>query len=929
MKSIDYLSGANAAYVDEMYARWQSDPASVEPLWQAFFAGFEAGWKRPAPASDRGEASGDAGVRGIFGLVNAYREFGHLVARLDPLGRQARTIPFLDLGRFGCSESDLGRALGAGGFRGPEPRDLGHLLEMLQATYCRTISVECMDIREDDHRQWIAERVEPGLNTPRLTSEEKRRLLWKLLEAEGFEQFLQTKYLGQKRFSIEGGESLLPLLDTLIGKGGEGGVLEMIFGMAHRGRLNVLAHVLRKPYEEILGEFEGLERSGDSVGDGDVKYHQGYSHDLVSSDGKKIHLSLSPNPSHLELVDPVIEGLVWAKQEYLRDRERLRVIPVQIHGDAAFAGQGIVPETLLLSELQHYSTGGTIHVVVNNQIGFTAMPHETRFTAHPTDIVKIIQAPIFHVNADDPEAVVHVARMAFDYRQRFKVDVAINLVCYRRYGHNETDDPSFTQPLMYRKIDGHPSVTRIYGDKLVQEGVVTPAEIEAEKARVRDRLQGSLENAQRTRSLPKMSAFGGVWSGMSRAGSDWGADTALPAEEVQRLGEALLAVPEGFKVHRKIERGVLGERRRMFAGERGVDWATAESLAFGSLLSEGFPVRLAGQDSERGTFSHRHCVLHDFETDARWVPLQNVREGQAPFVVVNTMLSELAVLGFELGVSWADPRRLVVWEAQFGDFANGAQAIIDQFLATSETKWDRMSGLVLLLPHGYEGQGPEHSSARLERFLQLCAEDNIQVCSPTTPAQYFHVLRRQLHRRFRKPLVIMAPKSLLRHPEVVSNLEAFSEATFQPLLDDARVGDPSKVRRVAFSTGKVWYTLDRARVDRGVEDVALVRLEQIHPFPEDAVIEALRRYGEAREVLWVQEEPRNMGAWTFVEPRLRELLGGARQVEYCGRDAASSPAVGSYKVHQAEEAELLDRFFGSKTAHQDLDVVGGRRGATA
>ena len=707
------------------------------------------------------------------------------------------------------------------------------------------------------------------------------------MAAQEFERFLHTRHVGKKRFSIEGGEALVPLLDTLVETGSAQGLEEMVIGMAHRGRLNVLAHLLRKPYEVILDEFEGAAREGHSAEEGDVKYHLGYSYDHISACGRNIHLSLSFNPSHLELVDPVIEGIVHAKQDYLHDTERCRVVPVLIHGDAAFTGQGIVAETLNLSELEGYRTGGSIHIVINNQLGYTATPQETRFTPYPTDVAQQIQAPVFHVNADDPEAVAHAAELAIGFRQEFKVDVLIDLWCYRRHGHNEGDDPALTQPLMYREIARHPTVVDQYAEKLVDERVVEAGEVEAMHRRIRSQLDKAQEKVEQAlRSPPPVPAFGGVWKGLAPAGDNWDAETAVAADRLTRLGHVATQVPEGFALSRTVQR-VMTARQEMAEGSQPVDWGCAEMLALASLLQEHIPVRLVGQDSQRGTFAHRHAVWHDVRSGQRHVPLAHVDEEQGAFVVLNTMLSELAVLGFEYGISSADPRRLVMWEAQFGDFLNGAQLIIDQFISAGETKWQRMSGLVLLLPHGCEGMGPDHSSARLERFLQLCAKNNMQVCCPTTPAQYFHLLRRQMHRRFRKPLILMMPKGLLRNRQAVSDLAAFTQGGFQHLIDDPEVVDAQAVRRLVLCSGKIYYDL---AASRGVETgIALVRLEQLYPFPRDQIRTVLERYTDVEEVLWVQDEARQYGGLDFCRiparcaPRRCALaLRGARRGSQSG-----------------------------------------------
>ena len=913
----------NAEYVEGLYAQYQRDPSTLPAEWQHFFRGFEFGFARSETASEAAEAAeaspqqsqieafeGLLALEGVRALVQAYRQMGHFVARLDPLGDDRASLPLLDLMEFGLAEEDLERAVGNGGFLGRTDGTLKGLLSKLKTTYCRSIGVEYMDIPDKEQRDWLQERIEPCLNNPNLSAEAARRVLARLIAAEEFEQFLHTRYIGQKRFSLEGGESLVPLLDELVGTGSKLGVEEMVFGMAHRGRLNVLAHLLHKPYEEILAEFEGTDRTDRDDDEGDVKYHKGYSCDHVTDEGRKVHLSLSFNPSHLELVDPVIEGIVYAKQAYLRDAEGARVVPVLIHGEAAFTGQGIVSETLNLSELPGYRTGGTIHVIINNQLGYTAQANETRFTPYPTDVAKEIQAPVFHVNADDPEAVIQAAQVAMEFRHRFKVDVIIDLWCYRRHGHNEADDPTLTQPLMYQKIAEHPTILHLYSFQLMAQNKISQEEADDIRARVRTRLEEAQQIARRLQVQPHTASFGGVWQGLTWAPDDWSAHTAVDAKILQRIVERATQVPDGFSPHRTIERMVKA-RRAMAAGQAPIDWGCSEVMAFGSLLREGVPVRLTGQDSQRGTFAHRHAVWHDTKTGAAHIPLQCLERDQAGFVVLNTMLSELAVLGFEYGISSADPRRLVLWEAQFGDFVNGAQMIIDQFLSSAETKWQRMSGLVLLLPHGYEGMGPEHSSARLERFLQLCAKNNMQVAYPTTPAQLFHVLRRQIHRNFRKPLVLMTPKSLLRHKQCVSALTEFSAGTFQRVIDDADIDDPAAVNRVVLCTGKMYYDLVTARSQQ--EDgngVALLRVEELYPFPAAELQAAFNRYPAAKQFYWVQEESQNMGAWFFVQPHLDKLLPAHCELNYVGRDEAASPATGSGLLHQTEQREIVEQALG-------------------
>jgi 2-oxoglutarate dehydrogenase E1 component len=775
----------------------------------------------------------------------------------------------------------------------------------LRRTYCGTLGMDTMTTVDKEQEAWLEAKVEPILGRLTYSVEERRRILFQLIEAEEFEQFLHTRYIGQKRFSIEGGDALLPLLDALVETGSGLGVEELVIGMAHRGRLNVLAHILHKPYEVMLADFEGASREEGAEDEGDVKYHQGYSYDFVTRQGRKMHLSLSPNPSHLELVNPIIEGMVLAKQDYLHDKERGRVIPLQIHGDAAFTGQGTVAETLNLSQLDGYWNGGTIHIIIDNQLGYTALPRESRFTQYPTDIARQIQAPVFHVNADDPEQVVHAARLAIEFRQEFKRDVLIDLKCYRRYGHNEADDPTLTQPLMYAHIKDHPTAATLYGQQLVSAGVVSQEDVDGMRGDVQEVLDRCQEKAKRLKVKPRTNTFGGVWQGMTWAGQEWDADTAVTLRTLKRLGELVTKAPDGFHLHRTVER-LNQARREMATGDRPIDWGCAEMLAYGSLLLERVPVRLVGQDAQRGTFAHRHAVWHDVETGERHSPLTDMARDQGEFVVLNTMLSELAVLGFEYGITSTDPRRLVMWEAQFGDFANGAQLVIDQYIASAEAKWHRMCGIVMLLPHGQEGMGPEHSSARLERYLQLCAKRNMQVVYPTKPSQIFHVLRRQMHRNFRKPLIVMTPKSLLRHKACVSDLSEFTDGGFRNVID-AEVADVEAVRRVILCTGKIYYDLLAGLEERSLDEVAIVRVEQLYPFPEVELAKVMSGYSNADEYLWVQEEALNMGAWYFVQPLLDDLLPLEAGLRYVGRDEAASPAVGDAVQHQNEQLEIVEQ----------------------
>jgi 2-oxoglutarate dehydrogenase E1 component len=906
MEQFDFVNRANSEYIDQLYQRYRIDPRSVEEQWRAFFAGFDAAGGR---ASGNGAAVASApGTESVAGLaiavqdlVHSFRELGHFVADLDPLGHNRPNHPLLDLSEFNISGEDLDRQVGTGSFLGRTDGTLRDLIDKLRITYCGTLGVEYLLIADKNQREWLAQRMEPIYNQPKFSAEEQRWILNELVCSQGFEEYLHAKYPTGKRFSLEGAESLIPMLNIMVEDGAALGVDEFVSGMAHRGRLNTLAHVLGKPYEMILGEFEGHLPDSDE-GDGDVKYHLGYSHDRVTKSGKRIHLALSFNPSHLELVNPVVEGIVRGKQYHLSDLQRSRVVPVLIHGDAAFTGQGIVLETLGLSEMPYWRTGGTIHIIINNQIGFTTMPKQGRFTPYPTDVAKTIQAPIFHVNGDDPEACVHAMKMAIAFRQQFHCDVLIDLWCYRRHGHNEVDEPSYTQPVMYHQISQHPPVRDLYLRRLQAAGKAGPEDLERMRTELRERLDRAYAQAKESRPRQSIVTLGGIWKGFTRAGTDWSAKTAVEADVIRRIAEAITRVPPDFAVHPKLK-GLLQARLEMGQGKTPIDWGTAEAFALGTLVLAGTPVRFVGQDAQRGTFSHRHACLHDYNDGKKWYPLASMSPDQVPIIFVNTMLSELAVLGFEYGFSSADPRNLVIWEAQFGDFVNGAQPIIDQFIAAAESKWQKMCGLVMLLPHGYEGQGPEHSNGYLERFLALCAENNMQVVVPSLPSQYFHLLRRQMLRKFRKPLVSMMPKSLLRNRD--SKLEEFTSGSYQLVLDDPTIISREQVRRILFCSGKVYFTLHAAREKHNVRDVALVRVEQLYPYPQKEIQSIIARYHRAHEISWVQEEPKNRGAWSFMEPRLREILPDGRFMRYYGRDEAASPATGSYKLHQVEEQELV------------------------
>ncbi|RIL04634.1 MAG: 2-oxoglutarate dehydrogenase E1 component [Proteobacteria bacterium] len=891
--------GVNAAVVEEILDRYAVDPGSVDPAWARWFAAPEA-----SVTIDGREAEKHARC---LRLIHSYRARGHRVADVDPLGGRAKYFPELDPAHYGFGHDDLGRSFLAGDLPGGPVQPLAQILATLRETYCGKVGVEFTHIQDPGRKSWLQRRLEETRNRTELGADDREHILENLSAAELFERFLHTRFVGQKRFGLEGAESLIPLLDTIVEDAPSHGVREFVIGMAHRGRLNVLANLLGKSYEMIFSEFEDIEDIESPFGSGDVKYHKGYSSDRRTRDGARVHLTLTGNPSHLEAVNPVVEGRARAKQMSAGDLRGRSVVPLLIHGDAAFAGQGIVAETLNLSKLAGYSTGGTVHVIVNNQIGFTASPAETRSTLYCSDVAKMIQVPVFHVNGDDPEAVVHVARLALEYRQRFADDVVIDLFCYRRHGHNESDEPGFTQPLLYEKIRQRPSVRRLYTDQLIASGVLDAEDAQAIEKKLSDQLQSALAAIKVNPPGPdEPYEPRGPWTGFDRTAPAEPVPTGVAVERLQQIGERIAQVPPGFEVHKKLKPFL--ERRAKAIAEGGdVDWAFAEALAFGSLLLEGYNVRLSGQDSSRGTFSHRHAVLVDQSTEAEYAPLAHVSANQGRFEVYDSLLSEVGVLGFEYGYSVADPMTLVLWEAQFGDFANGAQVIIDQFISSAAVKWGRISGLVMLLPHGYEGQGPEHSSARIERYLQLCAEDNMQVVNCTTPAQYFHALRRQMRRNFRAPLVVFTPKSLLRAPRAVSQPDDLASGSFQPVIGDAScAGAPEKVERVLFCSGKVYYDLLEEREKRGAEaEAAIVRVEQLYPWSDAGVRAAIAGFANAERFVWVQEEPRNMGPWTFVRDRLAAALPKGAALGYAGRRDAAAPAGGSMRLHKQRQAKLL------------------------
>jgi|688.fasta_scaffold07504_7 2-oxoglutarate dehydrogenase E1 component len=897
----------NLEAIESMYLAWRSDPSSVESSWSIFFEGFEIGLQQ-SKGDQLTMESTDSMASLAEKLIGIFRDYGHLQASLDPLQIESVSQQILNKSLQDLVEKHLGASFSIPSFAPYPNGTIRGLVKVLQDIYCRSVGVEITHLHDGGERDWLISRIEEKAGKIEFSSTDKKNILQQIMRADLFEKFLHHKFVGQKRFSLEGADSLVPLLESVVEGFPDLGGEQLVLGMAHRGRLNVLTNVMMKPYGDVFAEFEENFSTTSIIGDGDVKYHLGYSVDRQNSKGKSLHLSLTPNPSHLEFVNPVVEGRVRAKQDLLNDSSRRAVLPVLIHGDAAFAGQGIVPESLNLAGLEGYTTGGTFHVVINNQIGFTTRPSDSRSTSYCTDVAKIILAPIFHVNGDDPEAVVWVAKLALEYRQRFGKDVVVDIVCYRKHGHNEGDEPSFTQPIMYQNIKTRSSPAVKYGEKLVLDGVCSSEEVATIGSEFESRLQRSLDEMRNNPvSYQRMSAFQGAWKNLTKQYSHKAVKTGVPEKGFNLIAQALINVPAGFNVHPKIST-LIRSRAQNFADKKPIDWPTAELLAFGSLVVEGHKVRLSGQDSRRGTFSQRHSVFYDSNNGQSYSPLNSISDNQAPYEVFDSMLSEAAVLGFEFGYTLDNPNVLVLWEAQFGDFWNGAQVIVDQFIASSESKWKRESGLVMLLPHGYEGQGPEHSSSRIERLLQLCAENNLQICNASTPAQYFHLLRRQLHRDFRKPLAVMTPKSLLRHKLAVSPVEEFFTGSFFEVLDDTIV-DPNRVKRVVLCSGKVYYDLFEQRIKQESFETAIIRLEQLYPFPEEQLKKILDRYGKASEFVWVQEESHNMGAWFFVEPRFRAL---GHLFEYVGRDESASPAVGSKKIHDSEQKQLVEATFKSE-----------------
>jgi len=954
-----FLEGSNSSFIEELYLKYINNPENVPQSWREFFDGLDEDQKiiqteiqGPSWSPKKNNISqiidkvkisvednftkkellsnGDLATRDGYekekeqsvkaiALIRAYRIRGHLIANLDPLGMMERKyLNELHPSNHGFQKEDYNKKIYLREYMDSKYATINEILSFLKKTYCSTIGAEYMHISDPNEKKWFRERMEKKENQLNFTNSGKKFILNKLIQAEGFEKFLAVKFVSTKRFGLDGGEALIPALEQIIKRGGHLGVKEIKIGMPHRGRLNVLANLLQKSYKRIFNEFAGEFGSSIVESAGDVKYHLGASSNR-EFDGNLVHISLTDNPSHLEAVDPVVLGQTRAKQFFHKDKKRQKVVPILIHGDAAFAGQGVVAECFAMSGLRGHNTGGTIHIIVNNQIGFTTNPRFARSSPYPSDIAKMVEAPILHVNADDPEAVVHCARVAIEFRQQFNRDVVIDMICYRRWGHNEGDEPSFTQPLMYQKIRQHPTTLNIYGEKLIKEGTITAEEFDKNKKEFKNLLDEQLKTAKEYK--PKLEWFEGVWSRFRpEKGKDKRGVTGVTADTIKKIGKRITYIPEDFNAHPTI-RKIFENKKKMFENGTGFDWATAEQLAFATLLEEGYPVRLSGQDSGRGTFSQRHSVLRDQKNNSYYTPLNNISKKQKRFEVIDSLLSEFAVLGFEHGYALSEPTTLVVWEAQFGDFANGAQVVIDQFIASGERKWSRASGLVMLLPHGYEGQGPEHSSARLERFLQLCAHENIQVMNCTTPANYFHALRRQIHRDFRKPLIIMTPKSLLRNKRCTSNIEDFNKKnTFHRILKDhAEVGgygliklqEDKKIKKVVLCSGKIYFDLVEAREKIKNNKVLFIRIEQLYPFPVKTLAQELKKFKKNARFFWCQEEPQNMGAWNsarnYIEWTLNYIKAENRKVSYIGRKPAASPATGYLKKHLAQQKEIIEK----------------------
>ncbi len=912
-EKFSFASGANTEFLESLYKQYQQDSDSVDATWRKFFEGYDfAAHGVLGESGGSGEAKLNARVEA---LINAYRRLGHLSAHLNPLEAKPPIRDNVMPAEHGLGDADLAALIHPANLPKPE-MTFGEILGLLQKTYCGRIGADFREINDINAVVWFQEQMESCGNQPELGSGLRLHIHESLTRAEGFERFLQDRYLGQKRFSLEGTDALVPMMDVLIDEAAKAGAEEMNLGMAHRGRLNVLANVLGKDPALIMKEFEGTEFNPFDI-DGDVKYHMGFASEVKTISGKSMRLYLSPNPSHLEAVNPVVEGFARARQEELGDAERKRVIPILMHGDAAFIGQGICAETLNMSELESYSTGGTVHIIINNQIGFTANPEEGRSCVYSSEIAKMIRAPVLHVNADDPEAVVWTAMLAIAYRQKFGKDVVIDLIGYRRHGHNETDEPGFTQPLMYKLIKDHPTCLTQYTEQLVAKGVIARDAADERMRSFRQTLQTKMEEVRAGKAItkpvvPPSLAQAMNYTKVDRSEFSKSVSTAVAKAKLLEISRKFCALPASFHAHPKLTR-LFEARVKMLEGAGAVDWGMAELMAYGTLAAIGVPVRLSGQDCRRGTFSHRHAVLRDFENGSSYNIFEPVSNKSTPVDVINSPLSEAGVMGFDFGYSIARPQGLTIWEAQFGDFANGAQIIIDQFMSASEAKWKQTSGLVLLLPHGYEGQGPEHSSARLERFLQLCGNLNMQVAYPTTPAQLFHLLRRQVLRAFRKPLIVMSPKSLLRHPKVQSTIAEFTGGEFVEVMDDADVKDASKVKRLVLCSGKIYYDLVAAREEAGPKaaHVPVVRFEQLYPFPDTALSTILARYPAVKELVWTQEEPQNMGAWYFIRHRIEELSGGKQRISYVGRKGSGSTAEGSHKAHLQEQARIVQEALGA------------------
>lgn len=909
MDNLSYLSNAHSSYIDSLYQSYKEDPQSVDFGWQKFFEGFDFGQGEKGSITAGGETPEHFLKEiNVLNMIHGYRDRGHLFTKTNPVRERRKYYPGKELETFGLSESDLGTVFNAGVEVGLGPATLKDILALLEETYCESIGAEITYIRNPEKVKWFQERMERERNRPNFSIDAKKRILKKLNEAVVFENFLGTKFLGQKRFSLEGAEVVIPALDTVIERGADLGIEEFVLGMAHRGRLNVLANIMHKTYKDIFAEFEGKGYDETKPFGGDVKYHLGFSTDVTTESGKKVHLSLCPNPSHLEAVDPVVEGIGRSKIDFKYGGDNTKLAPILIHGDASIAGQGIVYEVLQMAKLDGYKTGGTIHLIINNQVGFTTNYKDARSSTYCTDIAKVTLSPVFHVNGDDVEALIYAINMAVEYRQKYHNDVFIDILCYRRYGHNESDEPKFTQPLLYKIIEQHPNPREIYNKKLLDQGSVDASLAAEMEKSFRGLLQERLNESKESNVYEPNAMYSGAWTGLRMSTPedfDIPSNTAVAESELLGIADIITSLPKEKKFFRKIEK--LFEDRKKMISSRTFDWAMGELMAYGTLLNEGFRVRVSGQDVERGTFSHRHAVVKFEDSEDEYIPLSQIKKGdvQAKFDIYNSHLSEYGVLGFEYGYALANPQSLTIWEAQFGDFFNGAQTIIDQFLVSAETKWQRSNGLVLLLPHGYEGQGPEHSSARIERFMELCAENNIQVANCTTPANYFHLLRRQLKRDFRKPLVVFTPKSLLRNPQCVSKLEDFTTGSFQEVIDDAYV-QAEDVNRVLFCSGKVYYDLlEKQQADKR-KDVAIIRVEQLYPSPHKRLKEIKEKYNKATEFLWVQEEPENMGAWPYI---CRKYRKSDLNLDVISRKESSSTATGYAKQHISQQLYIVGKAF--------------------